>query len=116
VVADLIRRARGASSLEVFGTGSPLRQFCFAPDLAKLILWALVQDGIPSCIALVPEEEHSIAQLAKTIADISGCKEVRFDPSKADGQYRKTMDNKLLRSYLSNFKFTSLEEGLRQSI
>jgi GDP-L-fucose synthase len=45
VVAALIRRAHDASRkqecLEVFGSGSPLRQFCFAPDLALLLLWSV---------------------------------------------------------------------------
>ena len=52
-----------------------------------LILWALLQDdeSFPRCIALVPEEEHSISILANTIANLSGVKGMVFDPSKADG-------------------------------
>lgn len=45
-----------------------------------------------------------------------GLTETKFDPSVADGQYRKTMANTILRSYLPNFKFTSLEEGVKATV
>jgi len=54
-------------------------------------------------IALVPEEECSIQKLAETIAKECNITEIKFDTSVADGQYRKTMSNAILRSHLPNF-------------
>ncbi len=72
VVAALIRRAselKEGESLTVWGSGSPLRQFCFTPDLALLLLWVTfdtrkLQEPLP----LIPSEEYTIAELAQTIA------------------------------------------------
>lgn len=76
VVAALIRRAhactlRGEKVLEVYGTGKPLRQLCFAPDLALLMLFVAFNasnDIAHGLISLLPEEEYTIEQVAKTIA------------------------------------------------
>lgn len=50
------------------------------------------------------------------MVDIAGVKGLTFDTTKADGQYRKTMGSELFRSYLKNYKFTSLKEGLSETI
>lgn len=94
--------------MEVFGTGTPLRQFCYAPDLAFLMLWVAFTKTKLDLIALVPEDEQTIGELAQVVAREFSLREVRFDPSRADGQHRKTMSNKTLRSLLPNFKFTPL--------
>jgi GDP-L-fucose synthase len=41
---------------------------------------------------------------------------VIFDDSKPDGQFRKPSDNSKLKSYLPNFEFTSIEEGIRETV
>ena len=122
VVAGLIEKASTCVSpprpLPVWGTGSPLRQFCYAPDLANLILFTLFEPGVPKVLALVPREEYSIAQLAETVAKVYGVvKGCEYDHTKADGQYRKTMSDQALRELVGEeFKFTSLEDGLRETI
>jgi GDP-L-fucose synthase len=42
--------------------------------------------------------------------------EVKFDTSKADGQYKKTASNAKLRRYLPDFKFTPFKEAMRESV
>ena len=39
-----------------------------------------------------------------------------FDDSKPDGQFRKPSDNSKIKSYLPNFKFTPLYDGLKETI
>ena len=92
VVPALIKKAVLAKTkgepMIVLGTGKPLRQFCYTPDLAKLILWVLFQRSQTpfTLISLVPEEEYSIRELAETIVDIVGVeKGLDFDETKADG-------------------------------
>jgi GDP-L-fucose synthase len=41
---------------------------------------------------------------------------VIFDDSKPDGQFRKPSDNSKLKSYLPDFEFTSIEEGIRETV
>ena len=42
--------------------------------------------------------------------------EVKWDDTKPDGQFRKPSDNSKLKTYLPNFKFTPIYEGLSESI
>ncbi len=65
---------------------------------------------------MIDDEEYSIKELAHTIAEIVDVKKMSFDTTKADGQYRKTMKSSILREYLKNFKFTTLKEGLTETI
>ena len=41
---------------------------------------------------------------------------VKFDSSKPDGQFRKPSDNSKLKSYLPDFNFTSIEDGLKETV
>ena len=72
VAAALIRRAselQEGESLTVWGSGKPLRQFCYAPDLALLLLWVTFDpEKHVEPLALLPQEEYSIAELATNIA------------------------------------------------
>ena len=42
--------------------------------------------------------------------------EIKYDLTKPDGQFRKPSDNTKLFSYLPNFKFTSVEDGLKETV
>jgi GDP-L-fucose synthase len=42
--------------------------------------------------------------------------EVKFDTTKPDGQYRKPSDNSKIKSYLPDFNFTNLFDGLKETI
>ncbi|KAF1741047.1 hypothetical protein MXB_1780, partial [Myxobolus squamalis] len=102
-------------ALEVLGSGKPLRQFIFAPDLAKLILKVMREYDSPSPIILCTDEsdEISIGDVAEHIRKGFEIKDkLIFNPSFADGQFKKTASNKKLRTLWPDFKFTSFAEGL----
>ena len=42
--------------------------------------------------------------------------EVVFDSTKPDGQFRKPSDNSKIKTYLPDFKFTPIYDGLRETI
>ena len=42
--------------------------------------------------------------------------DIIFDDSKPEGQYRKSTDNTKLRSYLPEFKFTPIKEGIQKTV
>lgn len=103
----------------VLGSGKPLRQFIYSIDLANLIIWALREyDSVDPIILSVDEsEEVPISQVAEAIArafDFKG--KIVYDTSAADGQYKKTASNAKLRKYLSDFKFTPLEEAIKKTV
>jgi len=114
----LIAKQKGEPFV-VRGTGKPLRQFIFSVDLAELMVWAMWEYDSVEPLILSPDEkeEVSIGDVATMIAkamDYQG--DLSFDPSFADGQYKKTASNEKLRSLRPDYKFTSMEEGLKQSV
>lgn len=103
----------------VRGTGSPLRQFIYSVDLAKIIMWFMSYYNDNEVIVSVSESaEVSIADVAKLIANkFDYMDRIRFDSSYSDGQYKKTADNSKLLSLIgSNYKFTEIGDGINSSI
>lgn len=102
---------------EVKGTGTPLRQFIYSIDLAKLIMFVLeeyneTQDII---LSVPPEHEVSITNVAEIIANEMKNDKLVFNSKFSDGQHKKTVDNSKLSS-LINFEFTQIENGIRDTI
>ena len=103
----------------VFGSGTPLRQFIHSRDLANLIVWTLESyDSVEPIILSVDESaEVSIGEVAALIAKhMEFCGPMVFDTSKADGQYKKTASNAKLRSYLPNYSFMTMDEGIKETV
>jgi len=108
-----------AEPFTVRGTGKPLRQFLYSDDLAKIILKILFAYTGNDTIIISPSEEHSIGELAESIASAVGYdKPLKYDSSYSDGQFKKTADNSKLMKFFVNdtFKFTSLEDGLKETV
>tara|TARA_B100000123_G_scaffold218318_1_gene166752 strand:- start:792 stop:1727 length:936 start_codon:yes stop_codon:yes gene_type:complete len=103
----------------VRGTGKPLRQFIYSEDLAKLMIWTLFEYNDKSTIILSVSEkdEVSISDIAYEIAKAYDYEDmIEYDTSYSDGQYKKTADNSKLMEYLPDFKFTKINEGIKDSV
>jgi GDP-L-fucose synthase len=103
--------------LSIWGSGKPLREFIFSRDVAKLTEWVLHNYNENEPIILSTSEEISIRDMVGIIVELMNFKgEVIFDSSKPDGQFRKPSDNTKIKTYLPNFEFTPLYEGLKETI
>jgi GDP-L-fucose synthase len=103
----------------IAGTGKPLRQFIYSQDLAKAIMWVLEFYELTSPIILSPDEsdEVTIEHVALLIAKKFNYDHmIEFDTTKSDGQYKKTADNSLFRSYNRTFNFTDISVGINDTI
>lgn len=102
----------------VAGSGSPLRQFIYADDLAKLILWSLFDYHDLDTIILSPSEssEVSIKFIAEEIAKSMDYNNIIFDSNKSDGQYKKTADNSKLMNLINDFEFTDISYGIKKTV
>uniref|UniRef100_A0A8C7QC26 GDP-L-fucose synthase n=1 Tax=Oncorhynchus mykiss TaxID=8022 RepID=A0A8C7QC26_ONCMY len=104
--------------LQVWGSGTPRRQFIYSLDVARLFLWVLREyDEIdPIILSVGEEEELPIKDAVEMIADALDFKgQIVFDTSKSDGQMKKTASNAKLRRYLPDFTFTPLSEGIKKT-
>ncbi|WP_316741765.1 GDP-L-fucose synthase [Pedobacter antarcticus] len=102
VLPALIRRfheakVSGAPEVIIWGSGSPLREFLFADDLAEACLFLMENYHEPELINIGTGSDLSIRDLALLIRDIVGYTgDLKFDSTKPDGTPRKLMDvNKL---------------------
>ena len=103
--------------LVVWGSGKPLREFIYSEDVAKLSEWALENYEEDSPIIFSTMEEVSIEHLVDTIVKHMGFKgRVVWDKNKPDGQFKKPASNKKLLSYLPDYEFITLDEGMGQTI
>lgn len=110
---------KNGTPFTVSGSGTPLRQFIYSRDLAKLFIWQLKEypEIDPIILSVGEKDEITIKQVAEAIVKSVGFQgEVTWDSSKADGQYKKTASNDKLMKYLPDFKFTPFEQALQESV
>jgi len=101
----------------VWGSGKPLREFIYSKDVAKLSEWAVDYYNESEPIIFSTSDEISIIDLVDLLVKEFNFKgKVIFDSTKPDGQYRKPSDNSKLKSYLPDFKFTPIEEGIKETV
>ena len=117
-----LARQKGASTVEVWGTGKPLREFLYVDDLADAIVYLLenvnasdiYSQGI-SHINCGSDDEVSISELAniiRSVLDYQG--DIVFNDKYPDGTFRKKMDNSRMQS-LGFSQKTKLKEGIEKT-
>lgn len=122
VIPALIKRCveakeRGDAEMEVWGTGAATREFLYVDDAAEGMLLAAELYDDPDPVNLGSGEEIAIKDLAELIARLTGFEgELRWDPSKPDGQPRRRLDTTRAEKSFSFTARTPLAEGLRTTI
>lgn len=117
VLPALIRKAheakqRGDAELVVWGTGTPLREFLYADDLADACVYLMEQGYSGPLVNIGTGTDISIRELAETVVKVVGFEgRLTFDTSKPDGTPRKLMDVSRLHGLGWQAK-TGLTEGI----
>ncbi len=119
VLPALIRKFHEAKinnreSVEIWGTGSPKREFLHVDDLAEACLFLMLHPTPPDLSNIGCGEDISIKNLAMTVQKVVNFEgELTFDTSKPDGTPRKLLDLSLLHQLGWKHRI-GLEEGIRQ--
>jgi GDP-L-fucose synthase len=102
----------GESSVTIWGTGAPLREFLHADDLASACLYLMENYNESGLVNIGVGEDISIIDLARLVKKIVGFEgEILTDTTKPDGTPRKLLDvNKL--ADLGWRSSITLEEGI----
>lgn len=109
-------KAEGAKEVELWGTGTPLREFLYVDDLADACLYLIRHYSAEEHINVGTGEEVSIRELAETLAKVIGWNgRFVFNTDKPDGSPRKLMDSSRLHQLGWKHR-TSLEEGIRHTL
>lgn len=100
--------------VEVWGSGTPKREFLFVDDLADACIFLMNNYDGKEFVNVGTGEDISIKDLALLIKEIVGFEgELKFDSSKPDGTPRKLMDVSYLKDLGWKYK-TGLREGIEK--
>jgi len=110
----IIAKRNNDSSVTIWGTGSPKREFLHADDLAKACVFLMENYNESGLVNIGVGEDISILDLAILVKKVVGFEgEILTDTTKPDGTPRKLMDVSKLSSFGWKAKI-SLEEGIQK--
>lgn len=121
VLPALIRKAveakeAGEEGLEIWGSGSPRREFMYVDDTAEALVHLMESYDGKEFVNVGTGEDVTISQAARLVMEAVGLKgELKMDTSKPDGTPRKLMDVTRL-SALGYSSKTSLAVGLSKTV
>jgi len=112
VIKILKAQKQNKNSIELFGDGTPLRQFMFAGDFARFIREyfysnTIINMNVGDPINRSVEEMANIALKARNIN-----LNIRYNNTKPNGQFRKDVDMSLMKESFPNFEFGTFENNL----
>jgi GDP-L-fucose synthase len=106
-------KSGSSDSVELWGTGSPFREFLFVDDLAGACLFLMKNYDSPEIINIGTGKDISIKDLAELIKKVIGFKgSIKWDSTKPDGTPKKLLDVSNINS-LGWTAETDLESGIR---
>jgi GDP-L-fucose synthase len=122
VIPALIRKCweakqMHAPEIEAWGTGTATREFLYVEDAADAIVLAAEKYSKPEPVNLGSGDEISIRDLLELIRALVGFDgAVRWDPTKPDGQPRRSLDTSRAIAEFGWRAKTSLRDGLLRTI
>ena len=108
-------KENGNSAVELWGSGSPMREFLFVDDMAEAVVFAL-ENELPEFLYNIGSgKDVTIKELAETIQGVVGFKgNILWDKSKPDGTPRKLLDVSKMRDLGWSYS-TELNEGIEKT-
>ena len=117
LIHKLYLAKKNKTDFTVWGSGKPLREFIYSKDIAKISQWVLENYEGTDPLIISGDEEVSIKDLVDLLVQEFNFKgNVIFDSTKPDGQYKKPSDNSKIKELMPNFKYTSFEKGIKETV
>jgi GDP-L-fucose synthase len=108
-------KVAGARSIEIWGSGTPKREFLYVDDLADALIFLMRNYSDELHLNVGTGEDISIRELAELVARVAGWQgSFEYDSTKPDGMPRKVMDVSRLKNLGWSAK-TPLEQGFRKA-
>lgn len=119
-VTALIKKIYEAKKLkkdfiELYGNGTPLRQFMLADDFSRTIKY-IIDNDITESFNVATEETLSIKEIAEKALDACDATDLKiiWNKEMPNGQYRKDVSIDKLKSIYKEFETKSIKEGIRK--
>ena len=110
-----VSRLKEGSTLELWGTGKPLRQQLYVDDLCEIIPLLLDKHHGPEPLIVAPNENLSINEMATILISYLKIGLNVVYNNNLEGQYRKDGANNLLLETIGPYEFTSFKDGIVQT-
>lgn len=106
----------GGSTINLLGTGKPLRQFTYAGDVAEIIK-LMIEQNITESFNVSNPETYSIGELAEITLQAleKDTWDIKYARPELDGQYRKDVSIEKMLRIFPNFTFTKFGDGIKNS-
>ena len=118
IIIRMIKAKRaGEKKFSIWGTGTPVREWVYMPDVAKVLVACLDKEFDETYFNIGQENGISIAESAKIIAKLMNYEvELVFDTSKPDGAPIKILGKQVFRKHFPDFQFTTYVQGIKDTI
>jgi GDP-L-fucose synthase len=112
-----LAKQNNLSTVEFWGDGSPLRQFSYAEDVARDIIFCMKNYSGDMPVNIGNPKEYSIKELVNLVKEIIGFNgKILWNIEKPNGQLKKTASTDFFSTFASNFEYVDLKEGLEKTI
>ena len=111
----IIAKNSNKNSIELFGDGTPLRQFMHARDVARVINHMIANDKYLN-MNIATDENYTIdkiANIALKVCDAEHLK-IKYNPKRPNGQMRKDIDTKIFKKNFPDINLIKLSEGIKE--
>ena len=111
----ILAKQKNEDHITLFGDGTPLRQFMYAGDLAKIIKNYVYEEknGAFNVAPSINVSVNDIARIALKACDAEHMS-IKYDSSKPNGQHRKDVDTTALMASMPDIEFLDLESGIKK--
>lgn len=118
IIRMLETKQKNSPEFEIWGTGSPVREWLYVKDLARILADAVnMEKAQSSPLNIGQNKGYSIKETAEMIKELIDFKgRMVFNTNYQDGASIKKLDDKLFRSKYPNFVFTDMRMGIRETI
>ena len=110
----IVAKRSNQNHITLFGDGSPLRQFMYCGDLARVIK-IYIDEQHTSSFNVAPDVNLAVNDIA--LVALKACDAqhmaIKYDASKPNGQQRKDVDTARLKNCMPNIEFRDLAAGIR---
>jgi len=108
-------KLEGKDKVEIWGTGTPMREFLYVDDLAEACVYLMNNYNKSDIVNIGTGQDITIKELALTVKEVVEYEgEIYFNTDMPDGTPRKLLDVSRLKDLGWEYK-TSLKDGIKKS-
>lgn len=117
IVRLLTAQKNGDKEFEIWGTGTPIREWVYVEDAARMLIDSIEMPEQIYPVNFAQNKGYSIKEIAEMASrELNYPVKFVFNTSKPDGAPIKILDDTQFRAKYPDFKFTPIEQGIKKTI